>query len=1161
MQCPGKAGRGPGMERQGGRRFGSGITRQKGFRNSQVKCFFQRLVEVTKERNAALDETKLFTSLGRKWMQVAVQSLKLVAFDQGDLVLRQGDEQGDFFMVQSGECVAEVDGLVASTYKGAGHFGERAISCGEPQAASVRATSASLACFRMPRRVFQQLMADKKQQLSKRSLLRSVVDLTQLRRQALRQVKLFRSLNNHEIELAVKAIDVVSFKRGDYVVRQGEQGNEFFMVDAGECVVEVDDKIVSTYTKGGYFGERALLHDEPRAASIKVTSDTLTCFQISQKVFKNLMEERIKALRGVKLFNSFNSHEIQEAAEALEVAEYEEGDYVIRQHEQGSDFFMVISGECVVEVDGAVVFKYSNGGSFGERALLHDEPRAASIKVTSETLVCFRMAQEVFKKIMLQRIKALREVKLLQSFGQRELTEAAEALELVSFEKGDYVMRQGEKGDEFFIIDSGECVAEVNGTVVHRYSDEGSFGERALLRDEPRAASIRVTSDALSCFRISQQDFKAIISDRNNKERLIKQCSFLETMPDEQVAILAGAFRRVRYPVRVDAPPIIQQGALTDENSCFYLLEKGECVAYILQPDGSQQEVKSYRTGEVFGEKALMESKPRAASIMPRMITRDSSIPVAGAAILDGELAEQRRDCKIEVVVLELSRAEFEKQLGSPMSQLQAKQYNSDPRKLLADFYRKGDRHGPSGSRRPKKAGDHTSGTIPAQNRGHAAAGLSSWFAVYRPCSKDSIAKMIGKAGVGKGLNVKGKSAKMNRLSGFVPFVQISDNAHKNMVEPPSTSPAYDIHVYLRSAANREEAKAALEACLEQMVIPEGETVAPSPIRLLTGYEDASSKASFGLAVPEFLFMEFYVLRPDLSPLLGWETGRPSQPAFLNMNLHSVRWTRDGTPPSDPSACLYQFDKGDPLNPSGLLVAYAEERHVKPVVSDFDTFLVGSRGAKPFDDLADEQRALVLWLLRKTEQVLLDENNGIGKKGFNWTSAWLEKVMSEEAIDKDTFKIPPTPKFGLGDPTSYKLTSDVVDRLSECGAVRHGAECFNYGFPQELDEEFLVIWDGYESLKGKPWETLNEKELLNFLNDRLQEDFVFPLNPVWMVRDGMNGWSKLFESMLSNKYIREQITCWYDKKAIAKIRDLSEQVVKMMKKKRKVFFDVNYSLQ
>ena len=86
---------------------------------------------------------------------------------------------------------------------------------------------------------------------------------------------------------------------------------------------------------------------------------------------------------------------------------------------------------------------------------------------------------------MTERIKVLRKVKVLRSFGHRELAEATEALELVSFKKGDYVMRQGKEGNEFFIVDSGLCVVEVDGIVVFGYNKEGSFRENALLRDEP----------------------------------------------------------------------------------------------------------------------------------------------------------------------------------------------------------------------------------------------------------------------------------------------------------------------------------------------------------------------------------------------------------------------------------------------------------------------------------------------------------------------------------------------------------------------------------------------------------------------------------------------------------------------------------------------------
>eukprot|EP00592_Proboscia_alata_P019712 CAMPEP_0194402214 /NCGR_PEP_ID=MMETSP0176-20130528/880_1 /TAXON_ID=216777 /ORGANISM="Proboscia alata, Strain PI-D3" /LENGTH=260 /DNA_ID=CAMNT_0039199387 /DNA_START=102 /DNA_END=880 /DNA_ORIENTATION=- len=224
-----------------------------------------------------------------------------------------------------------------------------------------------------------------------------------LRIKALRQVKLFQALNDREIEEAAVALDLVFFEKGDYVIKQGEQGSDFFMVDEGECVVEVDGNVVFTYTKGGNFGERSLMRDEPRAASIRVTSETLSCFRMSQTSFKKIMTMRIKALRKVTLFQSLNNREIEEASEALEMASYKKNDYVIKQGEQGSDFYMVDEGECVVEVNGNVVFKYTDEGNFGERALLRDEPRAASIKVTSETLSCFRMSQTAFKKIMMMR--------------------------------------------------------------------------------------------------------------------------------------------------------------------------------------------------------------------------------------------------------------------------------------------------------------------------------------------------------------------------------------------------------------------------------------------------------------------------------------------------------------------------------------------------------------------------------------------------------------------------------------------------------------------------------------------------------------------------------------------------------------------------------------
>jgi hypothetical protein len=211
----------------------------------------------------------------------------------------------------------------------------------------------------------------------------------------------------------------------------------------------------------------------------------------------------------------------------------------------------------------------------------------------------------------------------------------------------------------------------------------------------------------------------------------------------------------------------------------------------------------------------------------------------------------------------------------------------------------------------------------------------------------------------------------------------------------------------------------------------------------------------------------------------------------MEMNLCGVRSS------CEPKIVLYQADLQDPTNPHGLLIAYAE-RTVKPVVSDFDTFLIGSKGME-YEDLPPEQSDMLVWSLTKTEEILNDEN-----AGGSWTSRWLN-VMKDLKESGVACKVP---KFGFGDPVSYRLIEDVVDATRETGAIRHGAECFNYLFPQELDDTYLVVWHGFDD---KTWEYLDEDELRDFMCERAVEGFVFPLNPIWLVRD--LDWYEVYEAM------------------------------------------------
>jgi CRP-like cAMP-binding protein len=61
-------------------------------------------------------------------------------------------------------------------------------------------------------------------------------------------------------------------RAGGEVVRVGEPGEDFFIVDSGSAVVLVDGES-KPVEPGGYFGEIALLRDVPRTATVRAVTD------------------------------------------------------------------------------------------------------------------------------------------------------------------------------------------------------------------------------------------------------------------------------------------------------------------------------------------------------------------------------------------------------------------------------------------------------------------------------------------------------------------------------------------------------------------------------------------------------------------------------------------------------------------------------------------------------------------------------------------------------------------------------------------------------------------------------------------------------------------------------------------------------------------------
>ena len=103
----------------------------------------------------------------------------------------------------------------------------------------------------------------------------------------------------------------------------------------------------------------------------------------------------------------------------------------------------------------------------------------------------------------------LSRVSILSNLDPWERLTVADALEAVSFNSGDVVVRQGEGGDDFFIIVEGEAVVtqyrqegEESQEVGH-LGPEDYFGEIALMLDRPRAATVTAQS-LLRCVKLDR---------------------------------------------------------------------------------------------------------------------------------------------------------------------------------------------------------------------------------------------------------------------------------------------------------------------------------------------------------------------------------------------------------------------------------------------------------------------------------------------------------------------------------------------------------------------------------------------------------------------------------------------------------------------------------
>jgi CRP-like cAMP-binding protein len=117
--------------------------------------------------------------------------------------------------------------------------------------------------------------------------------------EALGRAPLFKSLSRRELVELAKVTEDMEAEEGKVLAREGDFGQEFFVIIDGDVAVSKDDRELNRLGPGDFFGEIALIWDSPRRTATVTAATPLRFFVLTRQAFRSLVSRQPEIERRV----------------------------------------------------------------------------------------------------------------------------------------------------------------------------------------------------------------------------------------------------------------------------------------------------------------------------------------------------------------------------------------------------------------------------------------------------------------------------------------------------------------------------------------------------------------------------------------------------------------------------------------------------------------------------------------------------------------------------------------------------------------------------------------------------------------------------------------------------------------------------------------------
>ncbi|KAM4636554.1 cGMP-dependent protein kinase 2-like [Discoglossus pictus] len=256
-----------------------------------------------------------------------------------------------------------------------------------------------------------------------------------------------------------------------------------------------------------------------------------------------------KLITGAIMSNDFlrqlEASHVRRMVDCMYEKVYSQSQLVIQEGAAGNHLYVLAEGLLDVIQNSRLLGQMHPGTAFGELAILYNCKRTATVKAVTDSKI-WVLDRQVFQSIMMSSAQAqhqeyfsfLRSVSLLKDLPEEKLSKIVDCLEVDFYDKGDYIIREGEEGNTFFIIAKGKvCVTQaVEGSQepqeIKTLGIGDYFGEKALISEDVRSANIIAEEDDTQCLVIDRDTFNQMVGTYQELQSYLREYVFQLALND-----------------------------------------------------------------------------------------------------------------------------------------------------------------------------------------------------------------------------------------------------------------------------------------------------------------------------------------------------------------------------------------------------------------------------------------------------------------------------------------------------------------------------------------------------------------------------------------------------------------------------------------------------